>query len=180
MEDVELDLEYGYDSPNMDCELEDKEDGPKESDETSDVDSDAISSDETESVESEAIESEPCISMSEFAYVYFDVVISSTSGVRKDTFFWAGNLGLADILRGVARGNGPLDSIEFSAWDIEYGIVAEWTVEADDIDEELGVLDSWNSGVSGESSDSDCTELSIESFGLAGLAASVAAVFCGS
>lgn len=84
-------------------------------------------------------------SRSECATVYFTVVISSSSGVRKDTRFSAGNRGREAILRGASERAGLLDSIEVRLWGCLYGItmVAE-SVEAevrpeDRVDAELGV-----------------------------------------
>jgi hypothetical protein len=59
-----------------------------------------------DSVETEA-------SMSECARVYLTVVMSSSSGVRKDTRFSAGNMGReAAILRGIMARSGLLASTE--------------------------------------------------------------------
>jgi hypothetical protein len=52
-------------------------------------------------------------SMSECASVYLVVVISSSSGVRKDTRFSAGNMGrLEFILRGIIERAGLFERIE--------------------------------------------------------------------
>lgn len=52
-------------------------------------------------------------SMSEWASVYLVVVISSSSGVRKDTRFSAGNIGrLEFILRGIIERAGLFERIE--------------------------------------------------------------------
>lgn len=52
-------------------------------------------------------------SMSECASVYLVVVISSSSGVRKDTRFSAGNMGrLEFILRGIMERAGLFERIE--------------------------------------------------------------------
>ena len=59
-------------------------------------------------------------SRSEFAQVYLTVLISSSSGVRKDTRFSAGNIGLEAILRGTIR---LLTRIELRLWGCLYGIV---------------------------------------------------------
>jgi hypothetical protein len=66
-------------------------------------------------------------------------------------------------------------------WDIEYGMVAEFKVEAELTDDELGVLVSRASVVS-EFSVVDGTELSMDNFGLVGrpVAAAVAGVRSGS
>lgn len=84
-------------------------------------------------------------SRSECATVYLTVVISSSSGVRKDTRFSAGNRGRDAILRGASARAGLLDRIEVRLWGCLYGItmVAE-SVEAEvrpeeSVDAELGV-----------------------------------------
>lgn len=103
--------------------------------------------------EDAAVESEDIVdwedSISECASVYLTFLISSSSGVRKETFFSAGNSGLAAaILRGSSARAGLLERIEVRLWGCLYGItmVAE-SVEADVRDEdgvaaELGVEDS--------------------------------------
>ena len=56
-------------------------------------------------------------SRSEWAMVYLVVVISSSSGVRKDTRFSAGNMGrLEPILRGIIERAGLLERIEARLW----------------------------------------------------------------
>lgn len=56
-------------------------------------------------------------SRSEWAKVYLTVVISSSSGVRKDTRFSAGNMGReVAILRGIIDLDGLLASIETRLW----------------------------------------------------------------
>lgn len=55
-------------------------------------------------------------SRSECATVYFTVVISSSSGVRKDTRFSAGNRGREAILRGASDRAGLLERIEVRLW----------------------------------------------------------------
>ena len=83
---------------------------------------------------------------SECARVYLVVVISSSSGVRKDTRFSAGNMGrLEAILRGNIERAGLFESMDARLWGCLYGIemVAD-SVEADvsvdeSVDAELGV-----------------------------------------
>lgn len=56
-------------------------------------------------------------SMSECARVYLVVVISSSSGVRNETRFSAGNMGrLEPILRGIIERAGLLERIEARLW----------------------------------------------------------------
>jgi hypothetical protein len=56
-------------------------------------------------------------SRSECAKVYLTFLISSSSGVRKETRFSAGNMGrLEAILRGIIDLAGLLDSIEVRLW----------------------------------------------------------------
>jgi hypothetical protein len=56
-------------------------------------------------------------SRSEWAKVYLTFLISSSSGVRKDTRFSAGNMGrLEAILRGINDLAGLLESIEVRLW----------------------------------------------------------------
>lgn len=63
----------------------------------------------------ESVETED--SMSECARVYLVVVISSSSGVRKETRFSAGNMGrLEPILRGIIERAGLLERIEARLW----------------------------------------------------------------
>lgn len=86
-------------------------------------------------------------SMSECAKVYFTVVISSSRGVRNDTFFAAGNMGReAVILLGRSDSTGLLESIEGRLCVSLYGIrmVAESLEEAEvepeeNVDAEFGV-----------------------------------------
>lgn len=59
--------------------------------------------DESVDVESSDVRVEPDDSRSELAQVYLTVLISSSSGVRKDTRFSAGNMGREAILRGTMR-----------------------------------------------------------------------------
>lgn len=67
--------------------------------------------------------------------MYLTVLISSSNGVRKDTRFSAGNMGLEVILRGTIR---LLESIELRLWGCLYGIVLlDDSLEADvRVDEE--------------------------------------------
>ena len=56
-------------------------------------------------------------SRSEWARVYLMVVISSSSGVRKETRFSAGNMGRFEaILRGIIERAGLLERIEARLW----------------------------------------------------------------
>lgn len=55
-------------------------------------------------------------SSSECATVYVTVVISSSSGVRKETRFSAGNRGREAILRGASERAGLLERIEVRLW----------------------------------------------------------------
>ncbi|KAL1606766.1 hypothetical protein SLS60_004173 [Paraconiothyrium brasiliense] len=88
----------------------------------------------------ETVETED--SISEWASVNFTVLISSSSGVRKDTRFSAGNNGLAAA---ILRGFGPLESMERTLCGCLYGMMlvaesVEADVRADDsVDAELGV-----------------------------------------
>jgi hypothetical protein len=133
-------------------------DGSLDSDEVEVVDSDEVfdsevvdseevdseGSEETESVERETVD-EDSDSMSEWARVNLVVWISSTRGLLNETFFSAGNLGLPDILRASVRRIGLFANIECRLCEIEYGMVAELEVEADDSEDELDVLESWAS-----------------------------------
>jgi hypothetical protein len=160
-------------------------DGSLESEEVEVLDSDGVdsegseeeteASEEIELVEMERLDDDDD-SISEWAKVYFVVWISSTRGVLKETFFSAGNLGLPDILRASVRRIGLFAKIECRLCVIEYGMVAELDVEADDIDDELGVLESRFSTEAGSSG--TYTELSIESFGLVSRGPGVAAGVC--
>lgn len=64
---------------------------------------------------------------SECARVYLTVVISSSSGVRKDTRFSAGNMGRAGvvILRGSVERAGLFVRMEARLWGCLYGIELE-------------------------------------------------------
>lgn len=84
-------------------------------------------------------------SRSELAQVYLTVLISSSNGVRKETRFSAGNMGLEVILRGTIR---LLERIELRLWGCLYGIVlmlpedsleADVRVEEDRVEAESGV-----------------------------------------
>ena len=82
-------------------------------------------------------------SRSELAMVYLTVLISSSSGVRKDTCFSAGNMGREAILRGTMR---LLVRMELRLWGCLYGIVlladsleAEVRVDEDSVEAESGV-----------------------------------------
>ena len=84
-------------------------------------------------------------SRSELAQVYLTVLISSSSGVRKDTCFSAGNMGREAILRGTMR---LLERIEARLWGCLYGIVlmvledsleADVSVDEDRVEAESGV-----------------------------------------
>ena len=106
--------------------------------------------------------------MSDCAIVYFSFTISSTRGVRNDTFFSAGKRGRIDILRRFARGwIGLLARTEFRTCDIEYGIVAEFTLEAELTEDELGVRES-SASTSSCRSGVDWIELSMQRRGRIG------------
>ena len=82
-------------------------------------------------------------SRSELAQVYLTVLISSSSGVRKDTRFSAGNMGLEVILRGTIR---LLERMELRLWGCLYGIVllansleADVSVDEERVEAESGV-----------------------------------------
>ena len=71
-------------------------------------------------------------SMSEWARVYFDVLISSSRGLRKETFFWRGKRGLwTDIRLRTGLGTGPFSRMD-RAW---AGTVYGGTVESKEKDE---------------------------------------------
>lgn len=135
------------DSVDIDCELDWEREGSLDSDEVDEGSSVVVSSVETESVERVSVEEESGDSISECARVYLVFLISSTRGVRKETFFSAGNRGRPDILRESTLRIGLFANIECKLCDIEYGMVAEFVVEAEDTELELGVLDSksWDS-----------------------------------
>jgi hypothetical protein len=104
---------------------------------------------ESESVEASVERVDTEASRSECARVYLIVVISSSSGVRKDTRFSAGNMGRdAAILRDIIECTGLLASIETRLCGCLYGIEmvadscdsCEVDVTAEDsVDAELGV-----------------------------------------
>jgi hypothetical protein len=113
-----------------------------------DADGDAASEEEDvvsmdEMVELELVED----SRSEWASVYLTVLISSSKGVRKDTFFSAGNSGRAGaILRGIKSRAGLFVRMETRLCGCLYGIrmVADSFEEADvradeSVEAELGV-----------------------------------------
>jgi hypothetical protein len=108
-----------------------------------------------ESVLSELVDSEPCGSMSECFHTYLVVRISSSNGLRNDTFLSTGKMGrlwLTDILRRSTVGIGLFTRMEETVCDTLYGITpGSEKVEADEMEEELGVLASAGSGVAGES-----------------------------
>jgi len=83
-----------------------------DSDETKEVESEMLSAEDNDSVERDDIDAESCNSTSDCASVYLEVVISSSRGVRKDTFFLAGNLGLLVIFLDSIRGMGLLANTE--------------------------------------------------------------------
>lgn len=81
-------------------------------------------------------------SRSELAQVYLTVLISSSSGVRKDTRFSAGNMGREVILRGTIR---LLARMELRLWGCLYGIMqladsleADVSVEEERVEAESG------------------------------------------
>lgn len=121
---------------------------------TSAIEGDAMvtTSDETDST---AIGVDSSDSMSECFQTYLEVLISSTSGLRKETCFSVGKMGRVWVMenrRRSVRGIGLFRSIEDVVCDSLYGIAPESEkVEAEDIDEELGVRPSAGSGVVGDS-----------------------------
>lgn len=103
-------------------------------------------SDDSVEARVERVETED--SRSECAMMYLTLVISSSNGVRKDTRFSAGNMGLEEaILRGIIDLAGLLASIDVRLCGCLYGIdiVADsWeeAVSADEsVDAELGVVE---------------------------------------
>jgi len=79
--------------------------------------------DSNDSVEASVDRVEVEDSRSECAMVYFTVVISSSSGIRNETRFSAGNMGLEEaILRGIIDLAGLLASIEARLCGCLYGI----------------------------------------------------------
>lgn len=100
---------------------------------------------ESVDVDSSDVKVELDDSRSELAQVYLTVLISSSNGVRKETRFSAGNMGLEVILRGTIR---LLERIELRLWGCLYGIVlmlpedsleADVRVEEDRVEAESGV-----------------------------------------
>lgn len=65
--------------------------------------SDPVAEESVDAVDSKEVKVELDDSRSELAQVYLTVLISSSSGVRKDTRFSAGNIGREVILRGTMR-----------------------------------------------------------------------------
>jgi hypothetical protein len=110
----------------------------------------AFESDEDDSDEVSVDRVETEDSRSECASMYLTLVISSSSGVRKDTRFSAGNMGLEEvILRGIIDRAGLLASIEARLCGCLYGMemVADSCEEADvsadeRVDAELGVVEA--------------------------------------
>ncbi len=104
-------------------------------------------------------------SRSEWARVYLTVVISSSSGVRKDTRFVAGNMGREGaILRGESNLAGLLVRMDVKWWGCLYGM----EMVADSLDAEVSVEDRVDaeSGVLAQFALEKL--LSMESCGLAG------------
>jgi hypothetical protein len=117
--DTEIVLILRYEPSDRWNECEEDVHSPEDSDEVNELGSDMLSSDDIESIESEIVEPDSCDSISEWAKVNLEVVISSSRGVRNDTLFSAGNLGLATILRDSKRGIGLLARIELSTCELE-------------------------------------------------------------
>ena len=77
--------------------------------------SDSLVAVDTEDAMDDRVEQDD--SMSEWASVYLVVVISSSSGVRKETRFSAGNMGRVEfILRGIIERAGLFERIEARLW----------------------------------------------------------------
>lgn len=94
-------------------------DGTEGEDGTSDevVSIDMDGSEASDSVEASEEMVELDDSSSECATVYFVVVISSSSGVRNETFFSAGNSGLDEVIfRGASERARLLERIEVKLW----------------------------------------------------------------
>jgi hypothetical protein len=108
---------------DVDCSEDDwtaGEDGASELLESADRDASEVSESVMSSVEMVELED----SSSECAMVYLTVTISSSSGVRNDTFFSAGKSGLdAVIFRGASERARLLERIEVRLWGCLYGIV---------------------------------------------------------
>jgi len=117
--------------------------------------SDMDSSEGAESLFSKLVDSEPRDWMSECFHTYLLVRISSSNGLRNDTLFSTGKMGrlwLTDILRRSEVGIGLFTRMEETVCDTLYGITpGSEKVEADEMEDELGVLASAGSGVVGES-----------------------------
>jgi hypothetical protein len=97
--------------------------------------------------------------------VYLVVLISSSSGVRKDTRFSAGNMGrLEAILRGIIDRAGLFESIEVRLWGCLYGIV----IVADSLDADVSVDESVDAELGVEALFGAGKLLSMESCGLEG------------
>ena len=126
-----------------------------EAEKVSPLASDMVTSEGADLVLSELVDSQPCDSMSECFHMYLVVRISSSNGLRNDTLFSTGKMGrlwLTDMLRRSEVGIGLFTRMEETECDTLYGITpASEKVEADEIEEELGVLASAGSGVVGES-----------------------------
>lgn len=158
----------------VDGEEEISIEGPVDEDELEVVVSDSSGGDEV-SIEEIVEEEETEEVRSECAIVYLTVLISSSSGARKDTRFVAGNIGRdADAMaRGRIVGTGLFERMEVRLCATLYGtlIVAESleeveVVEFDPIvDAELGVL-TLDVGVVADPCDfSAGTELLMDNFG---------------
>lgn len=112
-----------------------------------DADGDSESPEETVSMDERVEVDETDDSRSECASVYRTVLISSSKGVRNDTFFSAGNSGRAGaILRGIKSRAGLFVRMETRLWGCLYGMrmVADSFDEADvradeSVEAELGV-----------------------------------------
>jgi hypothetical protein len=84
-------------------------------------------------------------SRSEWARVYFEVLISSSRGVRNETFFWIGKRGRwTDMRLRTGLGTGPLSRMEREWAGIEYGGMVE-SKEKDEL-EEADELELWRTG----------------------------------
>ena len=117
--------------------------------------SDMGTSEGAESLLCELVDSRTRDWISECFHTYLVVRISSSKGLRNDTFFSTGKMGrlwLTDILRRFGDEIGPFRRMEETVCDTLYGITpGSEKVEADEMEEELGVLASVGSGVAGES-----------------------------
>lgn len=91
----------------------DGEDGTSEAVESADMDASEASDSVVASDEMVELED----SSSECATVYFTVVISSSSGVRNETLFSAGNSGFDEVIfRGASERARLLERIEVKLW----------------------------------------------------------------